>query len=167
MTRAGEKIIEGLNEALAHARALDDFALVEFLGDVESAAQRSAGQAADPGIILTMRQAKAAKARIEQLEAEKRELALALRPFAEAAANVPDDQPNSKVVASVPAGPHAAAFQRMSALLTAASFRQAAAVLAPVGQNPVGGEAKAERRAATDLPRPKNPPRPSWNREIA
>jgi len=66
------------------------------------------------------------------------ELVGALRPFAEAAENIPDDQEDFKIVAHVPAGQHADAFRRMSATLTAGAFRRArdAYALARTEQQP-------------------------------
>lgn len=50
----------------------------------------------------------------------------ALRPFAVSAGNIDfSDIEDFKVVAHVPAGAHAAAFQKLAALLTAGNFRAA------------------------------------------
>lgn len=62
----------------------------------------------------------AAEARIKALED-------ALRPFAEVADLIPSDQADFKIVAHVPAGPHAEAFRRVGEKLTAGNFRAAAA----------------------------------------
>lgn len=52
----------------------------------------------------------------------------ALEPFAAAAACVPADQEDFKVVAYVPAGHHADAFNKMAQFLTAGNFRRLAAL---------------------------------------
>lgn len=67
---------------------------------------------------------------LQALQTRVGELERALKPFAKAADNIPDDQGPFKVVAHVPAGPHAAQFRAMSAHLTAGNFRVAKALLA-------------------------------------
>lgn len=49
----------------------------------------------------------------------------ALAPFSEAAIHVPNDREDQNIVALVPGGPHATAFQNMRKPLTAGVFRAA------------------------------------------
>lgn len=58
----------------------------------------------------------------------------ALEPFAKAAESIPDDRPDTNIVASVPGGVNAGAFANMARSLTAGNFRRAR-TLAPSRHN--------------------------------
>ncbi len=65
---------------------------------------------------------------LASIRAERDAAVEALKPFAEAADLIPPGEEDFKVVAHVPAGPHAAAFRKMGERLTAGAFRAARAI---------------------------------------
>ncbi len=70
---------------------------------------------------------------LREADARVKVLEEALTPFAAAAEHVPDSEAGTKIVANVPAGPHAAAFKRMAGMLTAGAFRAARQALKTQG----------------------------------
>jgi hypothetical protein len=78
---------------------------------------------------------------LNELEAahdEVRALRGALRPFGEAGAHLPPEVEDFKIVAHVPAGPHAGALRRLRDQMTAGDFRRAAELSALRPQDPKG-----------------------------
>jgi tetratricopeptide (TPR) repeat protein len=69
---------------------------------------------------------------LQSLEADRDRLKEALEPFAKAAELLPPEVDDLKVVAHVPAGPHAEAYRRVGDLLMAAHFRRARSALQPI-----------------------------------
>jgi len=104
--------------------------VVEHLEDLEDVGGDKSLSGVFEGLHAANSRATAAEARVEVLEGLLTEAGEVVAPFAEAAANIPADVEDFKLVASVPGGHNAAEFSKMRDRLTAGVFRAARALAA-------------------------------------
>jgi hypothetical protein len=89
--------------------------------------EKAAREAAESALLTSQAETREALRKLELAR-------VALKPFAEAAEHVPDEEEDFKVLASVPGGHNAAKFKRMSLSLTAGNFRAASRALNGEGE---------------------------------